>query len=347
MSPRPSAIDTPKESTISPDCFWGTGAAWMAKFKSMKPGPESCGSSTCSPWLRKAAQISAAFLWSTIFPHRGESEVWESKTVRSILKNEKYMGDAILQKQVTVDFLTKTSKPNEGEAPQYYVENGHPGVISKAVWQEVQVKWTDAGRRNCTFSPFANRIVCGDCGGWYGRKTWHSTTYRDTVWECNRKKAGHTKCRCRHIYAEELDTAVRNSMQRLLQTHKHIIADCADLLEQTLGAISAEARSALKDIAQGKLNIQIDALMIRILISEMLVTPKQNLVVHFLDGSTYRHRLGATPRGTRLYNTKRDHSQILTLSAKGCSAKEISQRLEISVNTVRSFLRRKRESPPE
>lgn len=178
-------------------------------------------------------------------------------------------------------------------------------------------------------------------------KTWHSTTYRDTVWECNRKKAGHTKCRCRHIYVEELDTAVRNSMQRLLQTHKHIIADCADLLEQTLGAISAEARSALKDIAQGKLNIQIDALMIRILISEMLVTPKQNLVVHFLDGSTYRHRLGATPRTNRIYNAQQIHEQMLALSAKGCSAKEISQRLGISVNTVRSFLRRKRESQPE
>ena len=43
------------------------------------------------------------------------------------------MGDAILQKEVTVNFLTKTSKPNEGEAPQYYVENGHPGIVSKAV----------------------------------------------------------------------------------------------------------------------------------------------------------------------------------------------------------------------
>ena len=181
----------------------------------------------------------------------------------------------------------------------------------------------------------------------YGRKTWHSTTYRDTVWECNHRKAGHTKCRCRHIYAEELDTAVRNSMQRLLQTHKHIIADCADLLEQTLGAVPAEARSALKDIAQGKLNIQIDALMIRILIFKMVVTPKQNLVVHFLDGSTYRHRLGATPRGTRLYNTKRDHSQILALYAEGCSAKEISQGLGVSENTVRSFLRRKKESTLE
>lgn len=211
----------------------------------------------------------------------------------------------------------------------------------------MQVKWKNAGRQNCTFSPFANKIVCGDCGGWYGRKIWHSTTYRDTVWECNHKKAGHTKCRCRHIYAEELDTAVRNSMQRLLQTHKHIIADCADLLEQTLGNVSIEARSALKDIAQGKLNIQIDALMIRILIFKMVVTPKQNLVVHFPDGSTYRHRIGTTLRINQIYNAQQIHEQILVLSAKGYSTKEISQRLEISVNTVRSFLRRKRESRPE
>ena len=56
----------------------------------------------------------------------GQSQRWEPHTVRSILKNEKYMGDAILQKEITVDFLTKTRKPNEGEAPQYYVENGIP-----------------------------------------------------------------------------------------------------------------------------------------------------------------------------------------------------------------------------
>ena len=84
--------------------------------------------------------------------------------------------------------------------------------------------------------------------------------------------------------------------------------------------------------------------MIGILIRKMVVTPKQTLVIHYLDGTTYRHRLGATPRGARLYNTKRDHSQILALYAEGCSAKEIAQRLGISVNTVRSFLRRHRST---
>lgn len=141
-------------------------------------------------------------------PSPGQSQRWEPHTFRSILKNEKYMGDAILQKEITVDFLTKTRKPNEGKAPQYHVENGHPGIVSKSVWQEVQATWTDASRRNCTFSPIANKIICGDCGGQYGRKTWHSTTYQDAVWECNSKKAGRTKCKCRHIYAEELDNAI-------------------------------------------------------------------------------------------------------------------------------------------
>lgn len=81
------------------------------------------------------------------------------------------MGDAILQKQITTDFLTKTTKINEGEALQYYVEKGHPGIVSKFVWQEVQDKWKDEGRRYPTFSPFANLIICGDCSGRYGRKT--------------------------------------------------------------------------------------------------------------------------------------------------------------------------------
>ncbi len=270
----------------------------------------------------------------------GQSEKWESHTVRSILKNEKYMGDAILQKQVTTDFLTKTTKINEGEAPQYYVENGHPAIVSKSVWQEVQATWADEGRRNPASSLYANLIICGDCGGRYGRKTWHSTTYCDSVWECNEKKAGRTKCKCRHIYADELDTAVRQAMHHLMKAHRGIVSDCASLLEQILGYITPDAQSTLDDIARGKLDIQIDGLMVRILIRKMLVTPKQTLVIHFLDGSTYRHRLGNTPKGTRLYNTQRDHSRILALYAAGCSAREISQRLGISVNTVRSFLRR-------
>ena len=186
----------------------------------------------------------------------GQRQQWEPATVRSILKNEKYMGDAILQKRITTDFLTKTMKINEGEAPQYYVENGHPPIVNRPVWQAVQTMWTDADRRNCTFSPFSNLIICGDCGGRYGRKTWHSTTYKDTVWECNSRKTGRTKCRCRHIYDEELDTAVRRAMRHLMKTHERILTECVCLLGHTLGCITPNVQSALGDIAQSGLNIR-------------------------------------------------------------------------------------------
>ena len=243
------------------------------------------------------------------------------------------MGDAILQKRFTTDFLTKTTKINEGEAPQYYVENGHPTIVSRSVWQEVQAVWTDADRRNCTFSPFSNLIICSDCGGRYGRKAWHSTTYNDTAWECNSRKNGRTKCRCRHIYAEELDAAVQRAMCHLMKVHEDILDMCSNLLKHTLGGVTPDVRFALDDI-------HIDGLMIRILIHKMVVTLEHTLVIYFLDGSVYRHRLGATPRGKRLYNAQRDHSRILALYTAGCSDKEISQQLGISVNTVRSFLRR-------
>jgi len=110
------------------------------------------------------------------------------------------------------------------------VENGHPGIVSKSVWQEAQATWTDASHRNCTFSPIANKIICGNCGCRYGRKTWNFTTYQDTVWECNNKKAGRTKCKCRHIYAEKLNAAICRSVHHLLKTRENIIPDCAELL---------------------------------------------------------------------------------------------------------------------
>lgn len=71
-------------------------------------------------------------------PSPGGKELWYVSTVRSILTNEKYKGDAILQKAITVDFLTKKKKKNEGEIPQYYVENSHPSIVSPEVFEQVQ-----------------------------------------------------------------------------------------------------------------------------------------------------------------------------------------------------------------
>jgi len=107
-------------------------------------------------------------------PTPGRKVKWQSSTVESILKNEKYRGDAILQKEYTVDFLTKKKKINEGEVPQYYVENSHPAIISPETFELVQEEFRrrrEAGRYTSAINCFASRIVCGGCGGFLRKKS--------------------------------------------------------------------------------------------------------------------------------------------------------------------------------
>lgn len=109
-------------------------------------------------------------------------------TVRSILTNEKYKGDALLQKRFTADFLTKKLVKNEGQVPQYYVEGSHPAIIDPDVWelaQHIMNTSTNVGRHDRTYS---RMVFCEHCGGLYGAKTWHSTSkYKRVVWKCNRR----------------------------------------------------------------------------------------------------------------------------------------------------------------
>lgn len=83
------------------------------------------------------------------------------------MKNEKYKGDALLQKNYTVDFLTKKQKVNEGEVPQYYVENNHEAIISPEIFEIVQAEIERRGKLNGKYSGLdilTAKIVCGECG---------------------------------------------------------------------------------------------------------------------------------------------------------------------------------------
>ena len=102
---------------------------------------------------------------------------WSQTTVDSILSNEKYKGDALLQKKFTTDFLTKKMKVNEYEVPQYYVERSHPAIIESLEWDMVQGEITrrrSLCRAYSGNSVFSSKLVCGDCGGFFGQKVWHS-----------------------------------------------------------------------------------------------------------------------------------------------------------------------------
>lgn len=156
----------------------------------------------------KSTNAIAAMLTEEGVPTPGKRTVWQRATVESILRNEKYKGSALLQKSFTVDFLTKKTKVNEGEVPQYYVEDSHPAIIEPWEWEQVQTELErrkNSRNRYRQTSPFSGKILCADCGGIFGAKTWHSTDrYRRVIWQCNGKFKGEHKCETPHLTEEQL-----------------------------------------------------------------------------------------------------------------------------------------------
>lgn len=121
-------------------------------------------------------------------------DTWTSSTIARMLSNEKYKGDALLQKEYTVDFLTKKKKKNEGELPQYYVKDHHEPIISPEEFDLVQI---EINKRSHSTKPYhsntiyGRKIYCGECGCCYIARVWHSTDkYRRTVYQCSEKYSG-------------------------------------------------------------------------------------------------------------------------------------------------------------
>lgn len=161
---------------------------------------------------------------------------WSQTTVMSILQNEKYKGDALLQKKFTVDFLTKKQKVNEGEVPQYYVEGSHEAIVDADDWDIVQAEIArrkELGRSYSGNNIFSSKLVCADCGGFYGQKVWHSTdTYRRQIWRCNAKFKGETKCATPTLDTETIKGKFMEAYNLLMPEKDKAIESCLFIREQ-------------------------------------------------------------------------------------------------------------------
>jgi DNA invertase Pin-like site-specific DNA recombinase len=175
---------------------------------------------------------------------------WNVSTVLSILQNEKYKGDALLQKVFTVDFLTKVTKRNEGEFPQYYVEDSHPAIISPEMFDLVQAeirRHKATGKNRSGAHCFSGMVICGECGGFYGSKTWHSTSkYSRTVWQCNEKyKAkGAVKCHTPHLNQATLEWAFTEAFNRVLTDKDRYIADYDTIVRTLTDTVALDSEAA-------------------------------------------------------------------------------------------------------
>jgi site-specific DNA recombinase len=154
-----------------------------------------------------------------------------------MLQNEKYKGDALLQKSYTTDFLTKKKKINEGEISQYYVKNNHEAIIDPAVFDMVQIELENRNlgpNRRSGVSIFSSRIKCGECDSWYVSKVWHSTSkYRRTIYQCNHKYDNNNHCQTPHLDEETIKTLFISAVNKLHSDREEILGNF-ELIKSTV-----------------------------------------------------------------------------------------------------------------
>lgn len=224
--------------------------------------------------LGKTTSAIAKQLTREGIPTPAGKKTWQASTIESILTNEKYKGSALLQKSFTVDFLTKTMKRNEGEVPQYYIEHSHPAIIDPQEFQMVQneiARRKALGRKYSGGSIFSCRIVCADCGEFFGSKVWHSNSkYRTVIWQCNDKFGGEKKCATPHITETDLKerflvvynklTARRDDLLEACRLIQHTLTDCTEIdteisdLRAELEVVAELTRKCIAENSSNALN---------------------------------------------------------------------------------------------
>ena len=185
----------------------------------------------------------------------GKPRNWNASAIQYILTNEKYMGDLMLQKYYTVDFLTKKVRPNKGELPRYYVEDNHPPIVPKEVFLlvqgEIERRKEAAPHHHMALS---GRCICGYCSQKY--KRWGSGKY--TYWRCGTKLAHQYQtdaCEGKGVRESELQELIVRAFNLLPFERDELVAMRKQINEETLvkaDVILKGLRSQIKAIEESE-----------------------------------------------------------------------------------------------
>lgn len=179
---------------------------------------------------------------------------WDTSTIISILKNEKYKGDCLMQKYYINDYLEKKLIKNKGELQQYYVENHHVPIVSAEVFDRVQMMMKSKRRKKRVSAArdFSSMIICGDCGECYGSKVWHSNSkYKKIIYRCNAKYNGEKKCNTPAIDEERLKETFVEAINILLIDKDEIIDNINCLLD-----IKKQCKTYADEIRQAAVKVE-------------------------------------------------------------------------------------------
>jgi len=157
---------------------------------------------------------------------------------------------------------------NNGQIPQYYVENNHPAIIERDMWELVQIELarrSEIGTQYSSSDEFASKLICEDCGGFYGKKKWHSNSkYSRFIYQCNHKFHKHKdKCHTPNLKAEDIKHKFTEAYNITMEDKERMIEDALEVME-----LLTDTSKLDKDISKVNDELILNAERVNLLIKE-------------------------------------------------------------------------------
>lgn len=218
---------------------------------------------------------------------------WYPCTIERMLQNEKHVGDLLMQKTYTSDFLTKTQSDNNGELEQYYIKDDHPAIIPREEWDAVQLELArreafrqDHGIRTAgssTDDPLYSRVFCAACGGKFIRKYWKGI--REVFWKCENaeKKKGHA-CTEENVKESALQKAIVIAWNSIVENRDRYLPGWQRMATEGDALQRYRGRLMIAITEDGPLEAAVPELT-RMMLEEIRVKSPTELTVSFLDGT--------------------------------------------------------------
>lgn len=156
---------------------------------------------------------------------------WHHTTVNYVLNNERYKGDALLQKQITTQTLPFKKQRNHGEQPMYYVENSNPAIVSRETYEAVQAlikSRQPSCKRKAKTYPLTRMLLCPDCGHTFRRQVVNGTAY----WLCAAKATNKTDCAWRRVKEDEVYAAFNLMIRKVQANREYLLGTLIRQLEE-------------------------------------------------------------------------------------------------------------------
>lgn len=223
---------------------------------------------------------------------------WKTSTIMGILQNEKHMGDAILQKTFTADFLTKKMVKNEGQLEQYYIKGDHEAIVDKEFWTAVQMEITrrrdylkqhglrTMGRYTDT-QPFSNRVFCGMCGHVFWRRTLSRLNGPVKVWMCGQryKEKGKIGCSSKTIYEKDLHKAFLMAWNAILKNRSDFLQGWETQIAGNNALAAFRAKQFIELTRNTEPRRELDFSLVSKTLEHCVIQPNGTIDFYFLDGT--------------------------------------------------------------